>query len=114
MRFVFLQMIVATNASMSCPFVTRHLVPADEETGISSLDVTYSLEEASEFVGEACLPNLTVGFGLDEMAIFETSPVMSSMMAPMKLRESEVVVALGVWMILYVFSRRARVAETYP
>jgi hypothetical protein len=71
MRFVLLRMIVATNASISCLFVTRHLFPADEETGIGSLDVAYSLEEASEFVGEALLPNLTVGVGLDEMAIFE-------------------------------------------
>ncbi len=69
MRFVLLRMIVATNASISCLFVTRHLVPADEETGIGSLDVAYSLEEASEF--EALLPNLTVGVGLDEMAIFK-------------------------------------------
>jgi hypothetical protein len=71
MRFVLLRTIVATNVSISCLFVTRHLVPADEETGIGSLDVAYSLEEASKFVGKALLPNSTVGVGLDEMAIFE-------------------------------------------
>ncbi len=71
MRFVLLQTIVATNATISCPFVTRHLVPADEETGIGSLDVAYSLEEASKFIGKAHLPNLTVGVGLDKMAIFK-------------------------------------------
>ncbi len=71
MRFIFLWLIIAANASIRCPFVTRHLVPANEETSVVPFDVSDTLEEVTKFVGKALLPNRTVGVRLVEVTILE-------------------------------------------
>ncbi len=41
------------------------------ETSISALQVTDSLRETTNFVGEAAFPHKTRGFILDEMPVFQ-------------------------------------------
>ena len=56
MWFIFLWSVVANNATVCGVLVTRHLLPVNEKTSVGALNVTYSLEETTEFVYEACLP----------------------------------------------------------
>jgi hypothetical protein len=71
MRFILLGMIVATDPTVRCLFVVRHLLFANENTCVSAFDVAYSLKQATEFVGKAVLPNGLVEVGFDEVAILE-------------------------------------------
>ncbi len=71
MRFILLGTIVATDPTVSCSFALGHLLFANEKTSVSAFDVAYSLKQLTEFVCEAVLPNGTVGFGFDKVAILE-------------------------------------------
>jgi hypothetical protein len=42
-----------------------------KKTSVSAFDVAYLLKKATEFVCKAVLPNGTVGFGFDEVAILK-------------------------------------------
>jgi hypothetical protein len=71
MPFILLGTLVATDPTVSCSFVLGHLLFANEKTSVSAFDVAYSLKHAAEFACKAVLPNGTVGFGFDEVAILE-------------------------------------------
>ncbi len=43
----------------------------NEETSVSAFDVAYSLEEASEFICKAVLPNCAVFVRFDEMMVLQ-------------------------------------------
>ncbi len=66
--------IITTNATVPCPFVTRHLILADEEAGVHAFDIADALEEAAEFVCKALLPYGAMSAGFDEMAILMDVP----------------------------------------
>ncbi len=74
MRFIFLWAIITTNATIHCPFVTRHLVLADDEAGVCAFDIADALEEAAKFICKALLPYGVMGGGFDEMAILPDVP----------------------------------------
>ena len=74
MRFIFLWAIITKNATVRCPFVTRHLILADEEAGVHAFDLTNALEKGAEFVCKALLPYGAMGVGFDEMAILADVP----------------------------------------
>ncbi len=74
MRFIFLWAIITTNATVRCPFVTRHLILADEEAGVCAFDIADALEEAAEFICKALLPYGAMGVGFDEMVILKDVP----------------------------------------
>ena len=80
MRFIFLQAVIAANASICCLFVTWHLFFTDEEASVSTFDAANALEQAAKFVGKALLPDGTMGIRFDEMAVFEdiTSDVVNN------------------------------------
>jgi hypothetical protein len=42
-----------------------------KKTSVSAFDVVYSLKQVTKFVCAAVLPNGTVGFGFDEVAILK-------------------------------------------
>ena len=71
MQFILLGTIVATDPTISCLFVLGHLLFAYEKTSVSAFDVAYSLKYVTKFVCKAVLPNGTVGFRFDEVAILE-------------------------------------------
>ena len=50
---------------------TWYLTFADECTGVSALDVSYALEEASKLVGEAACPYYLVLLHFYQMPVFE-------------------------------------------
>jgi hypothetical protein len=64
MGFIFLRAIVVIAATIGGVFVARHLVIADEKASVGTFYVTSFLEEASELIGEAVLPNGLVFVGL--------------------------------------------------
>jgi hypothetical protein len=74
MRFIFLWAIITSNAAVHCPFVTRHLILADEEAGVCAFDITDALGKAAEFVCKALLSYGTMGVRFDEMAILADVP----------------------------------------
>ena len=71
MRFVFLWTISANNAAVRSKFVPGDVCFGDEKTGVGAFDAANSLEEATELVGKAALPNGFVSFRLDQMSIFQ-------------------------------------------
>ncbi len=71
MRFILLGTIVATDLTESCSFVLGHLLFKTKKTSVSAFDVAYSLKQATKFVCKAVLPNGTVGFGFDEVAVLK-------------------------------------------
>jgi hypothetical protein len=71
MRFILLGTIVATDPTIRCSFVVGHVLFANEKTSVSAFDVAYSLKQVTKFICKAVLPNGTVGFGFDEVAILE-------------------------------------------
>jgi hypothetical protein len=66
--------IITTNATVCCPFVTRHLILADEEASVRVLDIADALKEAVKFVCKALLPYGAMGVGFDEMSILVDVP----------------------------------------
>ncbi len=69
-----MRVIITTNGTVRCPFVTRHLILADEEAGARAFDIANALEKAAEFVCKALLPYGAMGVGFDEMAILADVP----------------------------------------
>ena len=71
MLLLFLRAKVADDTTVCGPFVGRYLAFSDEETRISTLQVSNSLKETTNFVGEAAFSHDTRGFILDEMPGFQ-------------------------------------------
>ncbi len=71
MQFIILGMIVATDLNVSCSLCWGICCLQMKKTNVSAFDVAYSLKQATKFVCEAVLPNGTVGFGFDDVAILE-------------------------------------------
>jgi hypothetical protein len=71
MWFILLGMLVATDPTVHCLFVVRHVLFANEKTSVSAFDVAYSLKQVTKFVCKAVLPNGTMEVGFDEVAIPE-------------------------------------------
>jgi hypothetical protein len=74
MRFIFLWAIITTNATIHCPFVTRHLILVDEEAGVRAFDITNAVEEVAEFVCKAFLPYGMMSVKFDEVSILADIP----------------------------------------
>ena len=74
MLLLFLRAKVADDTTVCGPFVGRYLAFSDEETRISTLQVSNSLKETTNFVGETSLPHKSRGFMLDEMPVFQHLP----------------------------------------
>ena len=71
MLLLFLRAKVADDTTVCGPFVCRYLAFSDEETSISTLQVSNSLKETTNFVDEAAFPHNPCGFILDEMPVFQ-------------------------------------------
>jgi hypothetical protein len=113
MRFIFLWAIITTNATVCCPFMTRHSILADEEAGVNAFDIADALEEVAEFVCKALLPYGAMGAGFDEMGILADVPGDVVDDGANEIDGVQHVTGeLPGWMPPYVFSSRVCVAAT--
>jgi hypothetical protein len=70
MLLLFLRSEVADDTTVCGPFVGRYLAFSDEETSISALQVSDSLEETTDIVSKAAFPHALCGGILDKMSVF--------------------------------------------
>jgi hypothetical protein len=113
MWFILLGTIVVTDLTESYSFVLGHLLFANEKTSVSAFDVAYSLKQATGFACKAVLPNGTVGFGFDEVAILKyiASDVIND--GSNVVTESALTGEFVLCITPYVFPRSACVAAIY-